>query len=88
VTSQSAWARWVWIASAVTTRPARFRPLQQRPEPGDLACGVVDLGLGEDRAAGVVHRGQQVHLRAGVMAGAAQGLAVDRDRLPPHRLGC
>jgi hypothetical protein len=28
----------------------------------------------------VVHRGEQVDRRAGVVAAAAQGLAVDRDR--------
>jgi hypothetical protein len=43
--------------------------------------------LGEDRAAGVVHRGQQVDLRAGVVAAAAQGLAVDRDRPPATPAG-
>ena len=45
--------------------------------------------LGQHRAAGVVHRGQQVH-RAAVgacPAGAAQRLAVDRDRPPPAGCG-
>jgi hypothetical protein len=57
---------------------------QQRLEGGDLARGAVDLGLGEDDAGGVVHRGQQVGLPAVCgAAGAAQGLAVDRDRPSP-----
>ena len=54
--------------------------VQQRPEPGDLVGGGLDVGLGEDGAAGVVHRCQQVDLRLAVMAAAAQGLAVDGDR--------
>jgi hypothetical protein len=42
------------------------------------------LALGRHGAGGVVHRGQQVHLAAGCCAsGAAQRLAVDRDRPPP-----
>jgi hypothetical protein len=49
-------------------------------EPGDLVGLAVHLGLGQDRAAGVVHRGEQMHRQPGVMAAAAQGLAVDRDR--------
>jgi hypothetical protein len=60
--------------------------VQQRPEPGDLVGGGLDVGLCEDRAAGVVHHGQQVHLRGSVVAAAAQGLAIDRDR-PPRRAG-
>jgi hypothetical protein len=43
--------------------------------------------LGEDRPGGVVYRGEQVDLRAGVVAAAARGLAVDRDRAPPARPG-
>jgi hypothetical protein len=43
---------------------------------------VIDVALGEHRAAGVVHRGQQVDLPA-VAAGAPQRLAVDRDRPSP-----
>jgi hypothetical protein len=66
-------------------RAGQVQPLEQRLEPGDLAGGVGDVGLGQDRAGGVVHRGQQVHLRGSVVAAATQGLAVDRDRLPPHR---
>ena len=65
----------------------QVQPLQQRPEPGDLVGGVLDVGLGQDRAAGVVHRRQQVHLRPAVVAAAAQGLAVDRDR-PLRPAGC
>jgi hypothetical protein len=57
--------------------------VQQRPEPGDLVGGGLDIGLGEDGAAGVVHRCQQVGLRLAVMAAAAQGLAIDGD--PPMR---
>jgi hypothetical protein len=38
--------------------------------------------LGEDGAGGVVHRGEQVDLPA-VASGAAERLAVDRDRTPP-----
>jgi hypothetical protein len=39
--------------------------------------------LGQHHAGGVVHRGEQVDLAAvGWVAGAAQGLAVDRDRPP------
>jgi hypothetical protein len=57
---------------------------QQRLEGGDLARGAVDPALGEDDAGGVVHRGQQVGLPAvGCASGAAQGLAVDRDRPSP-----
>ena len=61
--------------------------VQQRLEPGDLVGGGVHLGLGQDRVAGVVHRREQVHRQPGVMAAAAQGLAVDRDRPPPRRPG-
>jgi hypothetical protein len=39
--------------------------------------------LGKDGAGGVVHTGQQVDLPALGAAGAAQRLAVDRDRPPP-----
>jgi hypothetical protein len=64
----------------------QVQAVQQRPEPGDLVGGVVHVGLGQDGMAGVVHRGEQVHRWAGVVAAAAQGLAVDRDR-PPRRAG-
>jgi hypothetical protein len=47
------------------------QPFEQRPEPGDLVGGVIDVGLGEDRAGVVVHRGEQVDLRVGVVAAAA-----------------
>jgi hypothetical protein len=60
--------------------------VQQRPEPGDLVGGGVDIGLPQDRAGGVVHYRQQVDLRAVVVAAAAQGLAVDGDR-PARRAG-
>ena len=52
----------------------------QWPEPGNLARRAVDLSLGKDGAGGVVHRGEQVDLPALGVAGAAQRLAVDRDR--------
>ena len=45
--------------------------VQQRPEPGDLVGGGLDVGLGEDGAAGVVHRSKQVDLPALGAAGAA-----------------
>jgi hypothetical protein len=60
------------------------QPLQQRLEPGDLVGGGVHLGLAQDPAGGVVHRREQVHWRGMVVAAAAQGLAIDRDRLPPR----
>ncbi len=43
---------------------------------------MIHVGLGQDRKAGVVHHRQQVHRWAGVVAAAAQGLDVDRDRRP------
>jgi hypothetical protein len=54
--------------------PGKVQPVQQGPEPGDLVGGVV-------------HHGQQVDLSVTVVAAAAQGLAVDCDRLPPRRPG-
>jgi hypothetical protein len=51
-------------------------------EGGDLAGGAVDRVLGQHRAGGVVHRGQQVDLAA-VVLGASQRLAIDRDCPPP-----
>jgi hypothetical protein len=62
---------------------SQVQALQQRLERGDLVGLGVHLGLGQDAAAGVVHHRQQVDLRVGVVAAAAQGLAVDRDRLSP-----
>ena len=58
---------------------------QQRPKAGDLFGRAADLLLGQHRAAGVVHRRQQVHRAAvaGGGAGATQGLAVDRHRPLP-----
>jgi hypothetical protein len=61
--------------------------VQQRPELGDLIGLAVHFGPGEDTAAGVVHHGEQVDLRVAVVAAAAQGLAIDRDR-PARRAGC
>jgi len=54
--------------------------VQQRGEGGDLVALVGDLALGED-GAGVVHRREQGDVSGGGGARAAQGLAVDRDRL-------
>jgi hypothetical protein len=62
---------------------------QQRGESGHLLRRAADLVLGQHRAAGVVHRRQQVH-RAAVAVGwvgAAQRLAVDRHRPPPAGSG-
>jgi hypothetical protein len=54
---------------------------QQGLEGGHLTRRAVDLALGEHRAGGVVHRGQQVGLPAVCCAaGAAERLAVDRHR--------
>ena len=56
---------------------------QQRLEGGDLFWGSADLLLGQHGTGGVVHRGEQVDLALAVVgcaAGAAEGLAVDRDR--------
>jgi hypothetical protein len=53
---------------------------QQGLEGGHLTGGAVDLALGEHRAGGVVHRGEQVDAAAvGCASGATQRLAVDRD---------
>jgi hypothetical protein len=54
--------------------------LQERLEPSDLVGLGVHLGLVQDRTAAVVNRREQVHLRGSVVAAAAQGLVVDRDR--------
>jgi hypothetical protein len=57
---------------------------QQRGKGGRLLGRAADLALGQHRAGGVVHRGQQVHGAAIAVgcwcAGAAQRLAVDGDR--------
>ena len=58
----------------------QVQALQERLEPGDLVGLGVHVALAEDRAGGVVHRGEQVDLLLAVVAAAAQGLAVDRDR--------
>ena len=58
-------------------------------ESGHLLRRAADLVLGQHRAAGVVHRRQQVH-RAAVAVGwvgATQRLAVDRHRPPPAGSG-
>jgi hypothetical protein len=47
--------------------PGKVQGRQQRGERGHLLGGAADLTLGQDRAAGVVHRRQQVH-RAAVAA--------------------
>jgi hypothetical protein len=62
---------------------------QQRLERADLLGSAADLALGQHRAAGVVHRCQQVH-RAAVAtwpAGAAQGLAINGHGPPPAAAG-
>jgi hypothetical protein len=71
-------------------RPGQVEWGQQWLEGGDVLGRAADLALGQHRAAGVVHRRQQVH-RAAVAArrlgaGATQGLAVDGDR--PPAAGC
>jgi hypothetical protein len=60
----------------------KVQPVQQGLEGGHLTWGTVDLALGEHRAGGVVGRGEQVD-SAAVALGAAQRLAVDRDRTSP-----
>jgi hypothetical protein len=50
---------------------AEVQTVQQRPEPGDLVGGGVDIGLPQDRAGGVVHHRQQVHRRGAAVAAAA-----------------
>ena len=70
---------------------SEVEPGQQRGEGGNLLGGAANLVLGQHRAAGVVHRRQQMH-RAAIAAqrlgaGAAQGLAVDGDRPPPAGYG-
>jgi hypothetical protein len=57
-----------------------LQAVQQRPELGDLVGLAVHPGLAQDASGGVVHHRQQMHLRGAVVAAAAQGLAVDRDR--------
>jgi hypothetical protein len=61
-------------------RATQVQVVQQRAELGDLVGGVVDFALREDRALTVEHRGEQLHLSAVGASGAAQRLAVDRDR--------
>jgi hypothetical protein len=69
----------------VTTAPARSRSASSGAK-AETSPGAVDLALGQHRAGGVLHRGQQVDLPAVWSAsGAAQGLAIDRDR-PPSML--
>jgi hypothetical protein len=62
-------------------RPGQVECGQQRSEAGDLAGGAGHGALGQHDAGGVVHAGELVEAAA-VLAGAAQGLAVDRDRPP------
>jgi hypothetical protein len=64
----------------------QVQAVQERLEPGDLVGLGVHVALAEDRAGGVVHRGEQVDLLLAVVAAAAEGLAVDGDRLP-RRVG-
>ena len=60
----------------------KVQPVQQGLEGGHLTRRAVGLALGEHRAGGVVHGGEQVDLPAlgAAGAGAAQRLAVDRHR--------
>jgi hypothetical protein len=57
--------------------------VKQRGEGGDLTRRAGHLALGQHRAGGVVHGGQQMDLPAAWGASATQGLAVDRDRPSP-----
>ena len=59
--------------------PGKVQGVEQGLEPGDLVGLGVHVALGEDRAGGVVHAGKQVDTIPGA-AGAADGLALDRDR--------
>jgi hypothetical protein len=68
-----------WVCSGGDHRAGQVQVGQQRLKAGDLAWRAVDLALGNHRTGGVVHRGEQVDLPA-ITTGAAQGLAVDRDR--------
>jgi hypothetical protein len=63
-------------------RASQVEPVQQRLERRDLLGRAADLALGQHRAAGVVHRRQQVHGAAVTVGwvGAAQRLAVDCHR--------
>ena len=81
----SACSRWACSASAVTTAPARSRPVQQRREHGDLVGLAVHGDLGEDRAGAVVQAGQQVRRlprrwRAGRRAGSCRPPPAPRRR--------
>jgi hypothetical protein len=67
-------------------RPVKVQVGQQRHQAWDLARGAVDAALGQHRAGGVVHRGEQMDLPAVAALGAPQRLAVDRDRPPPPLL--
>jgi hypothetical protein len=68
--------------------PGEVEVGQQWGEGGDLLGCAADLALGQHRAGGVVHAGQQVRPAAvaACPAGAAQGFAVDGDR--PPSAGC
>ena len=62
-------------------RPGKVQPVQQGLEGGTSPGAPSTWRWGEHGAGGMVHRGEQVHLAVvGCAAGAAEGLAVDRDR--------
>ena len=66
--------------------PVKVQAAKQWLEAGDLAGGAVDLALGQHRAAGVVHRGQQVDLAAICCTSrASQRLAVHCQGAPSAR---
>jgi hypothetical protein len=74
----------------VMTTPVRSSGASSGWNAGASSGGAADLALGQHRAAGVVHRREQVR-RAAVGAypvGAAQGLAIDGDGPPPAGCGC
>ena len=58
-------------------RAGQVHRVQQVPDLGDLVGVVGNAVLGDDHAVTVKHRGEQLDLPAG---GAAQPLAIDRDR--------
>ena len=74
-------SRWVCIASARMTAPARSTS-RTASERGDLVALGIHLLLGDHRGPGAGDRGQEVRGGAAGLPGATGGLAVHRD----HRL--
>jgi hypothetical protein len=68
-------------------RAGQVQAGQQRDQARDLAWGAVDRALGQHRAGGMLHRGQQMDLPAVIALGAPQRLAVDRNRAAPLLAG-